>query len=70
MSKLYESVEYNNLKFEYVGPNKNVSFYEYMDSKELFNKLKDNQLKVDVALKTQEDFLKYLNEVKIGKKSY
>ena len=70
MSKLYESVEYNNLKFEYVGPNKNVSFYEYMDSKELFNKLKDNQLKVDVALKTQEDFLKNLNEVKIGKKSY
>ena len=70
MSKLHESVEYNNLKFEYVGPNKNVSFYEYMDSKELFNKLKDNQLKVDVALKTQEDFLKNLNEVKIGKKSY
>ena len=54
MSKLYESVEYNNLKFEYVGPNKNVSFYEYMDSKELFNKLKDNQLKNDVALKKTE----------------
>ena len=69
MSKLYESIEYNNLKFEYVGPNKNVSFYEYMDSKELFNKLKDNQLKVDVALKTHEDFLKNLNEVKIGKKA-
>ena len=24
---LYESVDYNNLKFEYVGPTKNVSFY-------------------------------------------
>ena len=27
MSELYDSVDYNNLKFEYVGPTKNVSFY-------------------------------------------
>ena len=33
MSKLYDSVDYNNLKFEYVGPAKDVSFYEYKDSK-------------------------------------
>ena len=33
MNKLYESVDYNNLKFNYVGPTKNVSFYEFMDSK-------------------------------------
>ena len=35
MSKLYDSVDYNNLDFEYLGPTKNVSFYEYMDSKKL-----------------------------------
>ena len=45
MNKLYDSVDYNNLKFEYVGPTKDVSFYEYMDSKELFNKIKNNRIK-------------------------
>ena len=40
MSELHDSVDYNNLKFEYVGPTKDVSFYEYMDSKELFNAIK------------------------------
>ena len=40
MSELYDSVDYNNLKFEYMGPTKDVSFYEYMDSKELFNAIK------------------------------
>ena len=33
MSKLYDSVDHNNLKFEYVGPTKDVSFYEYMNKK-------------------------------------
>ena len=33
MSKLYDSVDYNNLKFEYIGLTKDVSFYEYWDSK-------------------------------------
>ena len=42
MSELYDSVDYNDLKFEYVGPTENVSFCEYIDSEELFNKLKDN----------------------------
>ena len=37
MSELYDSVDHNNLKFEYVGPIKDVSFYEYMGSKELFS---------------------------------
>ena len=36
MSELYDSVDYNNLKFEYVSLNKDVSFYEYMNSKERF----------------------------------
>ena len=40
MSKLHDNVDYNNLKCEYVGPNKNVSFYEYKDSKERFNAIK------------------------------
>ena len=35
MNKLYDNVDYNNLKFEYVGPTKDVSFYSYKDSKEL-----------------------------------
>ena len=37
MSELYDSVDYNNLKFEYAGPTKDARFYEYKDSKELFN---------------------------------
>ena len=40
MSELYDSVYYNNLKFEYVDPAKDVNFYEYIDSKELFNAIK------------------------------
>ena len=28
MSELYDSVGYNNLQFEYVGPTNDVSFYE------------------------------------------
>ena len=40
MSELYGSIDYDNLNFEYVGPTK-ISFDEYMDSKELFNKIKN-----------------------------
>ena len=40
MGELYDSVDYNNLSFEFVGPTKDVNFYEYMDSKERFNKMK------------------------------
>ena len=36
MSELYDSVDYNYLHFEYLGPTKNISFYEYMDSGEFF----------------------------------
>ena len=49
MSELYDSVDYNNLKFEYVGPTKDVSFYEYMDSKELFNWIKSSKIKFPEA---------------------
>ena len=68
MNKLYDSVDYNNLKFEYVGPTKDVSFYEYKDSKELFNMIKNSQIKFSEAKNKQNEFLKKLNEVKMDKK--
>ena len=69
MSKLYDTVDYNNLKFEYIDPTKDVSFYEYMDSKELFNKIRDNRIKFDEVLKRQNEFLNKLNNTGIGKKN-
>ena len=47
MSELYDSVDYNNLKFEYLGSTKVESFYEYKDSKEIFNAIKNNQIRLD-----------------------
>ena len=67
MSELYDSVDYNNLKFEYVGSTEDVSVYEYMDSKELFNKIKNSQIKISEVKNKQNNFLKKLNEVKICK---
>ena len=69
MSKLYDSVNYNNLNFEYVGPTKDASFYEYRDSKELFNAIKNSQMRFSEARNRQNEFLNKLNEVKIGKKT-
>ena len=68
MSKLYDSVEYNNLKFEYVGSTKDVSFYEYKDSKELFNAIKNNQIKFSGTKNKQNEFLNKRNNIKISKK--
>ena len=69
MKELYNSVDYNNLKFEYVDPTKDVSFYEYKDSKELFNAIKNSNIKFSEVKNKQNNFLKKLNDVKIGKKS-
>ena len=69
MSELYDSVDYNNVKFEYIGSTKDVSFHEYMDSKELFNAIKNNQIKFSEVKSKEDNFLKKLNEVKIGKKT-
>ena len=69
MNQLYESVDYNNLKFEYVGPTKDVSFYEYMGSKERFNKIKNNQIKFSEVKNKQNEFLNKLSNIKIGKKT-
>ena len=70
MKELYNNVDMNKLYFRYVGPTKDVNFYEYMDSKKLFNAIKNNQIKFDDALKGQEEFLKKLNNVKMGKKTH
>ena len=69
MSELYDSVDYNNLNFEYIGPTKDVSFYEYKDSKELFNAIKNNQIKFSevryLVRKTQNEFSNKLSNIKI-----
>ena len=54
MNGLYESVDKSNLYFEYVGPTTNLTFCEDMDSKELFNTRKKNQLKFNNALKRKK----------------
>ena len=68
MSELHDSVDYNNLKFEYVGPTKDVSFYEYKDSKEHFNTIKNSQIKFSEVKNKQNEFLNKLSNVKTGKK--
>ena len=68
MKELYDSVDYNNLKFVYVGPTEDVSFYEYKDSKELFNAIKDNRISFDDAVKRQKEFLNKLSNTKIVNK--
>ena len=58
MNELYESVNKNKLYFEYVGNTKDVSFYEYMDFKELFDEIKNNRLRFDDALENRRSYLK------------
>ena len=69
MSELYNRVDYNNLKFEYVSPNKDVCFYEYMDSKELFNAIKNNKIKFSEVKKKQNEFLNKLSNIEIGRRN-
>ena len=52
-----------------MGPTEVVSFYEYRDSKELFNAIKDNQINFDDAVKRQNEYLNKLCNIKIGKKN-
>ena len=44
----------NKLYFEYVCNTKDVSFYEYMDSKEIFDEIKNDRFKFDDALEKQK----------------
>ena len=52
-----------------MGPTKDVSFYEYKNYKELFNATKNNQIKFSEVKNKQDNFLKKLNKVKMGKKT-
>ena len=54
MNELYESADKNKLYFDYVGNTKDVRFYEYMDSEELFNELKANRIRFDETLKKKK----------------
>ena len=58
INKLYDSVDYNNLKFEYVGATEDVSFSEYKNSKELFNAIRDNKIGFTEAKNKQNNFFK------------
>ena len=69
MNKLYDSVDYNNLKSEYMTKAKDVSFYEYRDSKELFNAIRDGKIGFSEAKNKQDEFLSKLTNIKIGKKN-
>ena len=66
-SELHGKVDYKNLNFEYVDKkNNDVSYYGYKDSKDLFNAIKDNQIKFDEAIKKQTRTAK--KEVKTANK--
>ena len=65
MSELYDNVDYNNLKIQYVGPTKDVGFYEYMDSEELFNKMKSNLSRFSEERNKKNEFLNKLTNIKI-----
>ena len=69
MSELYDSVDYNNLKFYYVSNATDVIFYEYKDSKELFNSIRNNLIKFSEVKNKQNEFLNKLSNIKIGKKT-
>ena len=69
MSELYNSVDYNNLNFDYVGPTKDASFYECSDYKDLFNAIKNSRIKFTEEKNKQNDFLNKLSNIKIGKKT-
>ena len=56
MSELHDSVNYNNLKFEYVDPTIDASFYEYVDSNELFNAIKNNRIKFSEVKNKKKKF--------------
>ena len=50
-------------------PTKDVSFHEYKDSKDLFNGIKNFQIKFSEAKNQQNKFLDKINNIKIGKKT-
>ena len=71
MDELCYTVKYDSLNFKYADSkkNKDVTFYKFLDSEELFDKMKNNQIRYDDALNKQKLFLNKLNNVKIGGKN-
>ena len=69
MNKLHDSVDFIKLMFKYLSPTKDVSFYEYLDFKELFNAIKISQIKFSDAQIKQNQFLNKLSDIKIDKKT-
>ena len=51
-----------------MGNAKDVSFSEYKDSRELFNAIRNDQIKFSEVKNKQDEFLNKLNNIKIGKK--
>ena len=48
---------------------KDVNFYEHMDSKELFNAIKDNKIGFSEAKNKKNGFLNKLTNIKIDRKT-
>ena len=69
MSKLHDIVDYNNLKLNYMTIDKDASFYEYRDSKELFNAIREGKIGLSEAKNKQNDFLSKLTNITIGRKT-
>ena len=69
MTKLYDSVDYNNLCFKYVSRGNDVSFYKHKDSREHFDAIKNSQIKLTDAKNSQDEFFSKLNNIRIGRKT-
>ena len=52
-----------------MGPTNDVGFYEYKDSEELFNVIKNNQTKFSEIKNKQNEFLNKVSSIKIRKKT-
>ena len=52
-----------------MGLTKDVSFYEYRDSRELFSAIRNNQIKFSEAKNKQNEFLNKQSNIKIVKKT-
>ena len=52
-----------------MGSTKDLSFYEYKDSKELFNAIENNHIKFSQVKNKQNELLNKLINIKIGKKT-
>ena len=52
-----------------MGPTKDLSFYKYKNSIELFDATKNSQIKFSEVKNKQNEFLNKLSNIKIGKKT-